>query len=274
MTTATQNDLLELGEATLLADVSRAELLEAIRTRRLPATPDRRAQAAEIRLQGGSWGSGTLRISRADLERYAGARFHGGHAQGGWDVLSLCETKICSRYARGHFCDEHGASSDPLARPLKRKERTAYHEASHAVTAKKLGWTIRSVSIVEDGGKKGELVADGPAATSLEAIRDELTVRLAGPIGGALAGREDWHTLKLDREREHEEPTRLYSCLAAQGARFGGDHQGAYEWVEQATASAGERAYELLERNWLDVAYLATRLLREGKVEYACPANR
>jgi hypothetical protein len=80
----------------------------------------------------------------------------------------------------------------------------------------------------------------------------------------AMAAREDWQALELDREREREEPNPDHFARAAQGVRFGANRDGAFEWVEQATATAAERAYKLLEPNWVDVAYLATRLLKNG----------
>lgn len=255
------DDLLELGEAVLLADISHADLLRAIETRRLPAVRLRREPGAE------SWGEKSiLRIRRADLERFAGSRFHGGRGHEGFDILSVCSTGGCDRYARGGRCDRHGGSAEPLNRELRRVEKTSYHEAAHAIAARELGWTVRSVSIVGDFNSHGELLADGPLSTSLDVIRDELAVRLAGPLGVALASREDWRKLKLDSARAAEEPGPFYFAEAAQAARFGADRRAAFDWVEEATATAGERACDILERSWADVAHLAITLMRKGTI--------
>lgn len=275
-----EEELLTIEQALEHVDMSRAELVDAITDRRLPAVRVQRPQG----VWSGEWAS-TLRLRPADLERFAGSRWFGGQGSPemrrlGFDVLSVCEREGCRRYAPGQHCPSHALAHstrpEPLPRELTALEITAYHEAGHAHVARGLGGTVLEVSIVPDGARRWEsdsLHTDGNghcAARWRETgdaaldLRDSLTFALGGPIAADMARRRDWRTWPASQTLATE--GKMDFQLAAADA-LSCSALDARAWVDDEADPAAERASEILERDWSGVAWTASELLKKRTIQ-------
>jgi hypothetical protein len=108
---------------------------------------------------------------------------------------------------------------------------------------------------------------------TLEAIQDDLTWRLAGRIGVAIAKGGDWRALSpamiLELETFAEEHDRRdYDRAAARllGSDFllPGCH-----WMDRALPKAAARAARILTEYWREVSTIAHELDRDGRYEGA-----
>ncbi len=122
------------------------------------------------------------------------------------------------------------------------REWTTYHEASHAVVALRLGWTVHHIVIenVEDG----ITCADPPA--ELADWREDCTIRVAGLMGERqIRGTADFSDLAEDERKEA-------LALAREHAPESAEHE---------VRSCEKRAAAILDEDWSVVTKIATLLL-------------
>ncbi len=114
---------------------------------------------------------------------------------------------------------------------------TTYHEASHAVVALRLGWTVRHIVI--ENFDHGITCADPPVEPG--DWREGCTIKVAGEVGERRLGGTDVP------EDEREEAL----AMAAEHAP---------ETAELEVVSCEKRAAAILDQDWNVVVEIASRL--------------
>ncbi len=117
------------------------------------------------------------------------------------------------------------------------RESTTYHEASHAVVALRLGWTVRHIVI--ESFQHGNTFADPPIGPS--DWREDCTIKVAGEVGERRLGGTD--------VPEDERGEALAVAL---------EH--APETAELEVVSCEKRAAAILDQDWNVVVEIASRL--------------
>ena len=163
---------------------------------------------------------------------------------------------------------------------MTERQRTALHEAGHAVVARALGRSLDSVTLDElVAGRGGATYFDPRWRASLERISGELSITLAGRIAEAIADGEDWRILPLPAvfglERISGACNSREDFVADVAAllRPDVDHDAAAQlhagyWFERALTPAAAEAARILRRDWAEVTALAARLDRSGRVQF------
>ncbi len=118
------------------------------------------------------------------------------------------------------------------------RELTTHHEASHAVVALRLGWTVRHIVI--ENFQDGSTFADPPIEPG--DWREDCTIRVAGAVGERRLG-------GISDEAQAERKEAL--DVAAKHAP---------ETAELEVVSCEERADAILDRDWNVVVEIASRL--------------
>lgn len=122
------------------------------------------------------------------------------------------------------------------------REWTTYHEASHAVVALRLGWTVHHIVIATF--QDGITCADPPAEPA--DWREDCTIRVAGLVGERrVRGTADVSDVAEDERKEA-------LALAREHAP---------ESAELEVRSCEERAAAILDEDWSVVTKIATLLL-------------
>ncbi len=124
------------------------------------------------------------------------------------------------------------------------RELTTHHEASHAVVALRLGWTVRHIVI--ENFQDGSTFADPPIEPG--DWREDCTIRVAGEVGERRLG------VTSDRAEDERE-----EALAV--AR---EH--APETAELEVVSCEKRAAGILDQDWNVVVEIASRLHRRDLI--------
>jgi hypothetical protein len=159
---------------------------------------------------------------------------------------------------------------------MRHRERTAWHEAGHAVVGREIGWNIERIELTDGGGGACYASASGPTS-----LGDQLAQLLAGRLSVALADevaeREAlrwWevsavNTLELERGmspgrgtgRRHRDwvqcvaRERRLTLLAAETA------------LADELRDATRKAVGILRKRWSEVAALAAELLERGAID-------
>lgn len=163
------------------------------------------------------------------------------------------------------------------------RERTAVHEAGHAVVARALGRKLDHMALegVHVDEVRGYASYYEPRwRTSLERISGELSITLAGRIAEAISDGEDWQALPwtavvgLEVQFGERNSRSDFCDDVAALIRPDVDHDAtarleASYWFDRALPEAAAQAGRILERSWSDVTALAARLERSGRVEFA-----
>jgi hypothetical protein len=152
------------------------------------------------------------------------------------------------------------------------RDRTALHEAGHAVVAQSLGLTVEEVTVRAEDGSGGVCYVELEPRDSLDAIRRELTFILAGRLATAIARGEDRRSISLLRTIEVEGRSlgvRYGAYVETVAALLKARLADAYHWLDRELSAAADTAVRILTEKWQEVQKLALRLKAEGTVDLA-----
>lgn len=156
-----------------------------------------------------------------------------------------------------------------MRRRLKKLERTAYHEAGHAVAAYCLKRSFNYVSILGDADSLGKVETrhmrnfdlDGDLSQRTEhLVRREIVLKLAGPLAVELAAGKTGHWDGF-LGGAYDIPAAFELAQSVAGSVEESD--GFIHWLWEYT-----RNLLALPFNWAAVEALAATLLRDGRVSY------
>ena len=142
---------------------------------------------------------------------------------------------------------------------------TCLHEAAHAITAERLGWTVLGLRVNDD--KSGACYFGPLPGDDEQQLRRDLTISLAGRVAEAMARGRDWRDLRLFRvlrvEGSGGKPC-SYVDFVWRKAQLTMDRDpvAACRWVEAELPIAAAQAAFTLERHWNEVCDLAATLDR------------
>lgn len=152
---------------------------------------------------------------------------------------------------------------------------SAIHECSHGVVARELGACGIVVSLRSGPGGGGDcsFVPPPHGPTSLEDLRNELTIFVAGTVATQIAagrsplGPADPSEIAqniLSLEHRPEPNAREYALRQLE--REFGDPIASYRALDAMSVSVLHRAVEIVKRNWTEIERLAARLESEKEL--------
>jgi hypothetical protein len=163
---------------------------------------------------------------------------------------------------------------------VNKLERTAYHEAGHIAVAFAFGVRVTGATVQPDGNGQARFLSTMFHRRTLEHVRRDLALTLAGYIAAEMASGRDWRDLSL-RELLRKEAAggtettgvdyhlAVASLLEEVGADPDTAADAAALWLRDELPTAAARAASILERSWAELAAFAHCLVNERHVEFA-----